>query len=253
MKPIVLITGASSGIGEACARRFAREGYDLILTARRADKLQNVVEALISAYRAEVSPLVFDLRNRQQVLDAWDSLPDRWKQVDVLVNNAGLALGREGVDEGNPDDWDAMIDTNIKGLLYVSRSVLPGMVVRGKGHVINIGSVAGREVYPGGNVYSATKFAVEGLSRSMRIDLAGKNIKVSTISPGLVETEFSIVRFKGDKGKADAVYKGLEPLVGADIAEMVWFVANQPPHVCINDINLTCMAQGSTNAIVRKG
>ncbi len=252
MKHITMITGATAGIGEATARKFAGQGYDLILTGRRADRLEELAQALREADGVEVQILAFDVRNRADVQAAWDSLSADWRKVEILVNNAGLAAGREPLQEGDPDDWDAMIDTNVKGLLYVTRLVLPEMVAAQRGHVINMGSVAGREVYPGGNVYCASKFAIEGLSRALRLDVAQHNVKVTTISPGLVETEFSVVRFKGDAAKADAVYQGIDPLTGADIAEMIWFAASQPAHICINDINITCTAQASSNLLVRK-
>ena len=252
MNHITMITGATAGIGEATARKFAANGYDLILTGRRADRLAAVADALRATTGVQVQTLAFDVRDRAAVQAAWESLPAEWRHVEILVNNAGLAAGREPLQEGDPDDWDAMIDTNVKGLLYVTRLVLPEMVAAQRGHVINMGSVAGREVYPGGNVYCASKFAIEGLSRALRLDVAQHNIKVTTISPGLVETEFSLVRFKGDVDKADAVYQGIEPLVAADIAEMIWYAANQPAHICINDINITCTAQASSNLLVRK-
>jgi 3-hydroxy acid dehydrogenase / malonic semialdehyde reductase len=252
MKHITMITGATAGIGEATARKFAGQGYDLILTGRRADRLEELAQALRDAYGVQVQTLAFDVRDRAAVQAAWDSLSADWRKVEILVNNAGLAAGREPLQEGDPDDWDAMIDTNVKGLLYVTRLVLPEMVAAQRGHVINMGSVAGREVYPGGNVYCASKFAIEGLSRALRLDVAQHNVKVTTISPGLVETEFSVVRFKGDAAKADAVYQGIDPLTGPDIAEMIWFAASQPAHICINDINITCTAQASSNLLVRK-
>lgn len=252
MSKIAFITGATAGIGAACAERFAAESWDLVLTGRRADRLQSFSDRLEAEYGIRVQRLVFDVRDRAAVEAAIASLPKSFQAPDVLVNNAGLALDKSSVQEGDPDDWDTMIDTNVKGLLYMSRALLPAMIARGRGHVINIGSVAGREVYPGGNVYCATKYAVEGLSRAMRIDLVQHGIKVSSISPGLVETEFSVVRFKGDRDKADAVYKGFDPLLGADIAEAVWWAASLPPHVCINDINLTCTAQASSTVLHRK-
>jgi 3-hydroxy acid dehydrogenase / malonic semialdehyde reductase len=252
MNRITMITGATSGIGEACAWKFGSNGCDLILTGRRQERLEALAQALREAHGVQVYTLVFDVRVRAEVLSAWESLPEGWRNVAILINNAGLAAGKEPLHEGNIDDWDEMIDANVKGLLYVSRAVLPTMVAAGKGHVINMGSVAGREVYPGGNVYCASKFAVEGLSRALRMDLAPHNIKVTTISPGLVETEFSLVRFKGDEAKAAAVYQGIDPLTAADIAESVWFAASQPANVCINDINITCTAQGSASVVHRK-
>lgn len=252
MNRITMITGATSGIGEACAYQFAENRRDLILTGRREERLNLLAEKLRKEFGIQVKTLKFDVRDRNAVNTAWNSLPEEWRNLDCLVNNAGLALGKEPLYEGNPDQWDTMIDTNLKGLLYMTKAVLPNMIAAQKGHVINIGSVAGREVYPGGNVYCASKFAVEGLSRALRIDFAPHNIKVSTISPGLVETEFSVVRFNGDQEKADSVYAGFEPLVGKDIAEMVWFVANQPAHICVNDINITCTAQPNSTTVIRK-
>jgi 3-hydroxy acid dehydrogenase / malonic semialdehyde reductase len=252
MNHITMITGATAGIGEACARKFAAHGHDLILTGRRAQRLAALATELRDLYHVHVQALVFDVRERAAVELAWESLPVEWRAVEILVNNAGLAAGRDPLQEGDPDDWDAMIDTNVKGLLYVTRLVLPEMVAAQRGHVINMGSVAGREVYPNGNVYCASKFAVEGLSRALRLDVAQHNIKVTTISPGLVETEFSMVRFKGDQAKSDSVYQGIDPLTGTDIAEMVWFAASQPAHICINDINITCTAQASSTMVVRR-
>jgi 3-hydroxy acid dehydrogenase / malonic semialdehyde reductase len=252
MHRITMITGATAGIGEACAHKFAAQDHDLIITGRRSDRLEALATVLRTSYGRAVQALAFDVRVREQVEAAWNALPADWRAVEILVNNAGLAAGREPLQEGDPDDWDAMIDTNVKGLLYVTRMVLPGMVAAQRGHIINMGSVAGREVYPSGNVYCASKFAVEGLSRALRLDVAQHNIKVTTISPGLVETEFSMVRFKGDQAKSDAVYQGIDPLTGADIAEMVWFAASQPAHICINDINITCTAQASSTMVVRR-
>lgn len=241
-----MITGATAGIGEACAHRFAQEGFDLILTGRRAERLHKICGDLEREHGIQCLGLSFDVREREAVTLAMESLGERWQQIDVLVNNAGLALDKSTIQEGNIDDWDTMIDTNVKGLLYVSRAVMPGMVKRKSGHIINIGSLAGKEVYPGGNVYCASKHAVEALSRAMRLDLVHDGVKVTSISPGLVETEFSIVRFKGNTDQAKAVYQGYEPLVARDIAESVWWAASQPPHVCINDIMLTCTAQANS-------
>lgn len=252
MKRITMITGATAGIGEACAWKFAGQKHDLILTGRRADRLEALAGEIRRCDGVQVQTLVFDVRDRAAVEAAWNSLPEEWRKVAILVNNAGLALGREPLHQGSIDEWDTMIDTNVKGLLHVTKMVLPGMVAARAGHVINLGSVAGREVYPNGNVYCATKFAVEGLSRALRLDVAPYNIKVTTISPGLVETEFSVVRFKGDQDKADAVYEGIDPLTGPDIAEMVWFAASQPAHICINDINLTCTAQANASTVHRR-
>ncbi|MBE0640613.1 MAG: SDR family oxidoreductase [Bacteroidales bacterium] len=238
-----LITGASSGIGEACARRFAREGWRLILTGRRAERLEQLADELAIEFQTESLVLVFDVRDREETAQALETLPEEWKDIDVLVNNAGLAAGLSPLQEGDVDDWETMIDTNIKGLLYVSRSVSPGMVKRGSGHIINIGSVAGREVYPNGVVYSATKHAVDALTKGMRMDLLSHGIKVTQIAPGAAETEFSLVRFKGDKEKAAGVYKGYQPLTGNDIAELCYYVTTLPAHVNINDILIMPMAQ----------
>lgn len=253
MNPIAFITGATAGIGAACAVKFASAQYDLVITGRRADRLEELKERLENTYGIACECLVYDVRDERACAAAWASLSGRWQEVDVLLNNAGLALGRESIHEGSLGDWETMLDTNVKGLLYMTRLVTPGMVARWRGHVINLGSIAGREVYAGGAVYCASKFAVEGLSRAMRIDLAPYGIKVTTVSPGMVETEFSVVRFKGDEGKAGKVYEGVEPLVAEDIAEAVYFAASQKGHVCINDINLTCVAQPSAGVVIRQG
>jgi hypothetical protein len=252
MSQIALITGATAGIGEAVALRIANEDFaTLILTGRRQDRLDRIARAIKEDYDTRCITLCFDIRDRAAVQAAWDSLSPEDQQIDVLVNNAGLALDKSPVQSGDPDDWDTMIDTNVKGLLYITRLVTPVMVRRRKGHVVNLGSIAGREVYPGGNVYCASKFAVEGLSRAMRIDLAPHRVRVTSISPGLVETEFSIVRFKGDTELAEKVYEGFAPLVARDIAEAVWFALSQPPHVNINDINITCTAQASAGHLFK--
>ncbi|HRY98620.1 MAG TPA: SDR family NAD(P)-dependent oxidoreductase [Bacteroidales bacterium] len=239
----ILITGASSGIGGACARRFAREGWRLILTGRRADRLEELAEELALEHQTESLVLVFDVRDRQETAQALETLPQEWMDIDVLVNNAGLALGLQPVQDGEVDDWETMIDTNIKGLLYVTRALSPGMVARGCGHIINIGSVAGREVYPNGAVYSATKHAVDALTKGMRMDLLRHGIKVTQIAPGAAETEFSAVRFKWDMEMAAGVYKGYEPLKGEDIAEVCHYVTTLPPHVNINDLLIMPLAQ----------
>ncbi len=251
MSRIALITGATAGIGEACAHKFAENGWDLILTGRRAERLDVLAEFLRTRDGIRVHTLSFDVRDRAAVQAAVAEIPEAFRPVHLLINNAGLALGKSGVQDGDPDDWDTMIDTNVKGLLYMTKAVVPEMIGQKQGHVINIGSLAGREVYPGGNVYCATKHAVEALSRAMRIDFLEAGIKVTSISPGLVETEFSVVRFKGDQNKADGVYFGFEPLYAPDIAESVFWAASQPAHVCINDIFLTCTAQ-ATSTIVHK-
>ncbi|HEY0732172.1 MAG TPA: SDR family NAD(P)-dependent oxidoreductase [Chitinophagaceae bacterium] len=245
MKKIVFITGATSGIGEACARKFAEQGYDLILNGRRSNRLIKLQKLLAEKYNAESIILQFDVRNREEVFKSIEGLEDRWKQIDVLINNAGLALGRDHFHEADMDDWDTMIDTNVKGLLYVSKAVVPFMVQKKKGHIINLGSVAGKDVYEKGNVYCASKFAVDALNKSMRIDLLQHNIKVTAIHPGAAETEFSLVRFKGDEETAKKIYEGYEPLTADDIAEIIYYTTTLPPHVCINDLVVTSTQQAN--------
>jgi len=241
---IVMVTGASSGIGAACARAFADLGCRLLLVARRGDRL-DAVAAEVASRGAEVLPARLDVRDRQAV-EAWHrGLPPGWSAIRVLVNNAGLARGVSPLHEGDVVDWDEMVDTNLKGLLYVSRVVVPGMVERGVGHVINIGSIAGHEVYPGGNVYCATKHAVTALGRGMGIDLLGTGVRVSSVDPGMVETEFSLVRFHGDQDRADAVYRGLEALSGDDVADAVVFCATRPAHANVREMVLMPSAQAS--------
>ena len=251
MKKIALITGATSGIGEACARKFAEGGYNLILTGRNAEKL----EALKSQFEAngtEVLLLVFDVRNREKAAAALDSMEDRWRHVDVLINNAGLALGLEKEFEGSFEDWETMIDTNIKGLLTMTRLVVPGMVERGHGHVINIGSVAGDAAYAGGNVYCATKAAVKTITDGLRIDLADTPIRVTNVKPGLVETNFSRVRFHGDDERADNVYRGIKPLTGNDIADVCLYAAQAPAHVQIAEVLVLATHQANGSIIYRE-
>ncbi|WP_273496359.1 SDR family NAD(P)-dependent oxidoreductase [Rikenella microfusus] len=233
-----LITGATSGIGEATARRFGALGYRLILTGRRSHRLEAVKRAIETEHKTEILALSFDIRERAAVERAIAGLPDTWKQIDILVNNAGLAAGLEHIDEGDPDDWERMIDTNVKGLLYITRQVAPLMIASGSGHIVNIGSIAGRQTYENGAVYCASKHAVNALSQGMRIDLLKHGIKVSQIRPGMVDTEFSTVRFHGDQARADAVYKGITPLTGDDIARVVEWIATLPPHININDIEV---------------
>lgn len=233
---IVFITGASSGIGEACARKFASQGANLILNARNMSKLIELKNELTAAHHIQVHLLPFDVRDRCLVTNAIHSLPDEWKSIDILINNAGLVIGVDKEFEGDLEEWDIVIDTNIKGLLAVTRQVVPGMVKRGKGHVINIGSIAGEAAYPGGSVYCATKAAVRMLSDGLRIDLVDTPIRVTNIKPGMVETNFSVTRFRGDKEMADDFYKGLRPLTGDDVAESVYFAAAAPPHVQIAEI-----------------
>lgn len=252
MKGIVLITGATSGIGLSTATIFAKNGYDIIITGRRRERLLELESDLSKKYGVRVLSLAFDVRHLEQVEKNLGNLPAEWQNIDILVNNAGLAVGLSHIDDGVIDDWERMIDTNIKGLLYVTRIVSPVMKKRAMGHIINIGSIAGKETYENGNVYCATKHAVDALSKAMRIDLVRDNIKVTNIAPGLVDTEFSIVRFKGDNEKAEVPYKGLDPLTGDDIAEVIFFCASLPPHVNINDIVLMPTAQASANHYYRK-
>lgn len=246
-----LITGATSGIGEACADLFAAQGYHLILVARRENLLKEVAKRLEDKYAIETKTLVADVRNHDDLSYALETLPARWKQVNVLINNAGLSQGLDPIDKGSISDWDTMIDTNVKGLLYVTRIVSNWMISQKSGHIINIGSIAGQEVYPNGNVYCATKHAVDALNKGMRIDLLPHGIKVTAINPGMVETEFSKVRFKGDEGRAKKVYDGLEPLVANDIAEAIWFAVSRPSHVNINDMLIMPTAQ-ATGAIIKR-
>jgi len=251
-RKIVLITGATSGIGEACARIFAENNYRLILTGRRKDRLEKIKHTLEQSYKNEVYILNFDIRKQREVDSAVASLPDAWKNIDILINNAGLAAGFHLFQDASMDDWETMIDTNVKGLLYMSKAVIPLMISRGKGHIVNMGSTAGKEVYLKGNVYCASKFAVDAISKSLRADLLEHGIKVTQISPGLVETEFALVRFKGDKDTASNVYKGLKPLNGDDIAGIIYYTASLPPHVCINDVVVTPLAQASSYYVNRK-
>lgn len=236
MNKTVMITGASSGIGMACAKIFAGNGYNLILAARRKHILVDIADRLEAEFHVRCHAAELDVRDRAMVEEMYRFIPDDLKNISVLINNAGLALGLNTLDEGDMDDWDVMIDTNIKGLLYVSRIVMPAMVENGKGHIVNIGSIAGREVYPKGNVYCSTKHAVDALTQAMRIDLLQHGIRVTQVSPGAVETEFSKVRFKGDVEKAEKIYQGYTPLSPEDVAEVVWFCASRPPHVNINDV-----------------
>ncbi len=244
-----MITGASAGIGKACAEVFAKEGFNLILSARRIEKLEDLSAKLKAEFDIEVMILQMDVRIKSEVENGWESLSEKWKKVDLLINNAGLSQGLDPIFSGDTDDWDRMIDTNIKGLLYVSRIVLPQMKERKSGHVINIGSIAGKEVYPNGNVYCATKHAVDALNKAMRIDLLPYGIKVSALHPGAVETEFSIVRFKGDEERAHQVYMGFEPLVAQDIAEAAWYVVSRPHHVNINEMIIMPAAQANGTMI----
>jgi NADP-dependent 3-hydroxy acid dehydrogenase YdfG len=249
MSKTVFITGASSGIGYACAEAFARRGYRLILTARRKDRLEEISQHLKKNHGAEVLDLVFDVRDRNAVFAAVASIPEGFADVDILINNAGLALGLSDWHNGDLDDWEQMIDTNIKGLLYVSKALIPVMIGRNSGHIINIGSIAGRETYPKGNVYCATKHAVASLTKAMRIELVSHSIKVTQVSPGATETEFSKVRFKGDENRAKDVYKGYQPLTAEDIAKCVEFCTELPAHVNIDDMLVMPTAQAAAGII----
>lgn len=249
---IVIITGASSGIGEACAREFAKLKANLILAARRKDRLKKLSDELENTNQIKVKCLEVDVRNFEDVQNKFNSLESSWKQIDILVNNAGLAKGLEKIYEGKLSDWDEMIDTNVKGLLNVTRIVSPGMVERQSGHIINIGSTAGHEVYTYGNVYSATKFAVKSLTQSFRLDMLDKGIKVSSVDPGMVYSEFSKVRFSGDESRAEQVYKGITPLSPNDVAEAVVFCATRPLNVNINEVILTPIQQASSTQVLRK-
>ncbi len=249
---IVFITGASSGIGLSCAEIFAREGARLILAARRQKKLANLAEKLKSKHKTECLVIRLDVRHQNEVEQKIKSLPAAWKKIDILINNAGLSRGLDKLHEGRLPDWEEMIDTNIKGLLYVSRAVIPLMLKRNKGHIVNIGSIAGHEVYPGGNVYCATKFAVDALTKGMQIDLVDTPLRVSTVDPGMVETEFSEVRFRGDKERAKKVYTGIKPLTPDDIAEAILFCCTRPPHVNIHQLRIMPTAQASATIAHRK-
>lgn len=235
---IVFITGASSGIGEGCARKFASEGANLLLNARNVAKLEELKKELETTYGVRVHLLPFDVRDRKMAAQALEALPAEWKNIDVLINNAGLVIGVDKEFEGSLDEWDIMIDTNIRALLSMTRMVVPGMVERGRGHIINIGSIAGDAAYPGGSVYCATKAAVKALSDGLRIDLVDTPLRVTNIKPGMVETNFSVVRYRGDKGAADAFYKGIRPLTGEDIAETVYYAASAPEHIQIAEVLL---------------
>lgn len=245
MSKLVFITGATSGFGKACAQLFAQHQYNLILNGRRSERLQQLKQELEREHGVNVYLLPFDVQNKTEVFKAIESLPPQWQSIDVLINNAGLALGRDFFEEADMDDWETMLNTNVKGLIYVSRAVLPFMIAHQKGHIINLGSVAGKEVYEKGNVYCATKAAVDVISKSMRIDLLRHKIKVTAIHPGAAETEFSNVRFKGDEETAVSVYKGYQPLSAKDVADVIFYTTTLPPHVCINDLVLTCTAQAN--------
>lgn len=253
MKKTVLITGATSGIGRSCAHQFARHGYQLILTGRRLNRLEELAETLKTTYGCDVQTLCFDVREREATQHAIAAIDrTRFKTIDVLINNAGLAAGMSGIDEGDYDDWNVMIDTNVKGLLHVSREIIPLMKEQGHGHIVNISSTAAKDVYAKGNVYCATKHAVDALNKGMRIDLLPYGIKVTAINPGACETEFSLVRFKGDAERASSVYEGYTPLSPDDVADAVYYTCQLPPHVCINDLTLTCITQANAHYNIKK-
>jgi 3-hydroxy acid dehydrogenase/malonic semialdehyde reductase len=246
MKRIVFITGATSGIGRACAEKFAANGDHLIINGRRKERLEELKNQLVEKYKVDILCTPFDVQNKNEVFECINQFPEKWKSPDILINSAGLALGRDTFDEADITDWEIMINTNMKGLLYVSKAVLPSMIKRNSGHIINLGSTAGNEVYERGNVYCATKSAVEAISSAMRIDLLPHHVKVTNVKPGAVETEFSLVRFKGDEETADKVYDGLVPLTPEDVADTIFYCASLPPNVCINDLTMTCTAQANS-------
>ncbi|MGD1848208.1 MAG: SDR family oxidoreductase [Salibacteraceae bacterium] len=248
----VLITGATAGIGEACAQEFAQNGHRLILTGRRVDRLAQLSTDLQEKFQVDVLALEFDVRDREMTSKVLGNLPAAYQHIDVLVNNAGLAAGISTVENGDPEDWDRMIDTNVKGLLNVSRMIIPGMKDRRSGHIINLGSIAGKQTYPNGNVYCATKHAVEALTAGMRIDLLPFKIRVTNVCPGAVETEFSLVRFHGDADKARSVYRGYTPLMAKDVAEVIYFAASRPPHVTLNDVLVMPTAQADATHFHRE-
>lgn len=248
-KKTALITGATSGIGRETAKLFAKNGVRLVLCGRRQERL-NAITSELKKY-TDIHTLNFDLRNKKEVFKLLGELPIEFSTIDILINNAGNAHGLNTIEEGSTEDWDAMLDINVKGLLYVSKAILPQMIARKSGHIINIGSTAGKEVYPKGNVYCASKYAVDAINQGMRIDLNGKGIKVGAINPGLVETEFSEVRFKGDRLRAEKVYQGFNPLNPEDIAEIIWFAVTRPPHVNIADLTVMCLDQASSTIVNR--
>ncbi|AUB34319.1 NADP-dependent 3-hydroxy acid dehydrogenase YdfG [Nostoc flagelliforme CCNUN1] len=249
---IILITGASSGIGTACARIFAGAGAKLILAARRLERLQQLADALIKEFGIEIHLLQLDVRDRNAVEEAISTLPSAWSDIDILINNAGLSRGLDKLHEGSFQDWEDMIDTNVKGLLYVSRYVVPGMVSRDRGHVVNLGSIAGHQTYPGGNVYCATKAAVTAISEGLKQDLLGTRVRVTSVDPGMVETEFSNVRFHGDAERANKVYQGVKPLTADDVADVIFFCVTRSPHVNINEVVLMPVDQASATLVNRR-
>ena len=246
MVQTIFITGATSGIGKACAEKFAAAGDNIIINGRRKDRLIELKNSLQKDFGVKVFDTVFDVQNKEEVFTAINNLPEEWKAIDILINNAGLALGRDFFDEADLDDWETMLQTNVNGLLYVSKAVVPFMTKRNSGHIINLGSVAGKEMYEKGNIYCVSKAAVDAISKTMRIDLLQHRIKVTAIHPGAVETEFALVRYKGDKDKAAQTYEGYVPLTAADIAETIYYTASLPPHVCINDLVITALSQANT-------
>lgn len=245
MKRTIFITGATSGIGKACAQKFAANGDDLIINGRRKERLEELKSDLEREYKIEILCAAFDVQNREEVFETINHFSERWKSIDILINNAGLAIGRSTFDEADINDWETMLNTNVNGLIYVSKAVLPFMIKRNYGHIINLGSVAGDDVYERGNIYCASKSAVETISQAMRIDLLPHHIKVTNIKPGAVETEFSIVRFKGDEEKAAKVYDGLIPLTAGEVADSIFYCASLSPNVCINELTITCIAQAN--------
>jgi len=245
MNKTVLITGATSGIGEACAKKYAADGDRLILTGRRADRLNALKTKFEKDFSTEILALIFDVQDKEAVDKNLGTLPTEWQKIDLLINNAGLAAGKDSFENADINDWETMLNTNVHGLLYVSKQIIPLMIANKKGHIVNIGSIAGKEVYENGNVYCASKFAVDAISKSMRIDLLKHSIKVTCIHPGAVETEFSLVRFKGDENKAAATYNGMVPLSGNDIADSIFYCTQLPDHVCINELNITPTQQAN--------
>lgn len=251
MKKTVFITGATSGIGKACAEKFATHHYDLIITGRRDNLLQEIKSSIENKYSSQVTTLCFDVQDKIAVFNAIEQLPEDKKQIDILINNAGLALGRDPFDEADITDWETMMNTNVNGLLYVSKALMP-FIKESKGHIVNIGSIAGKEVYENGNGYCASKFAVDAISKAMRIDLVKHGIKVTSINPGAVETDFSLVRFKGNEEKAADAYKNYIPLTPDNIADTIFFCCTLPAHVCINDLTITCLQQASASVFFKK-
>jgi 3-hydroxy acid dehydrogenase/malonic semialdehyde reductase len=246
MSKTIFITGATSGFGEATAKLFAKNGHSVIITGRRQERLNELKQFITSTFNTNVLTLCFDVRSKELVNSAIESLTGDWKNIDILINNAGLASGLNHIQDGDTDDWDKMIDTNVKGLLYVSRAIMPLMISNKKGHIINIGSTAGKEVYENGNVYCASKHAVDAITKGMRVDLLKYGIKVTQIAPGAAETEFSVVRFHGDEQKAKAAYNGYTPMTAEDIADVIYYSTTLPPHLCINDLVLTSLAQANS-------